>query len=443
MAISPFDSAIHHELFHDKTVGRLFSDTAETRAMMLVLGTMAKVQGELGMIPPESGAAIHRASLEIQIDPGAMAAEVSQNAVCVPALVRLFREEMNAPEHAQYVHWGATSQDIMDTGLTLRLRQVVAMLSERLGGVARALGTQAAAHADLPMAGRTYGQNATPISFGAMAASWGAPMLRLSGRLDALSPRLLTVSLSGAAGTLSAMGPEGAAVRAGLAQALNLTDPGESWHAQRDRITEFAGLLTDICLACAKMGEDLTLLTQTGIGEVTLPGAGGSSTMPQKQNPVAPSVLVALGRLSVGLNSVIAGAAIHRQQRDGAAWITEWLTLPQLCMAAARALIVSQELAAGLQPNAAPMADHIDDGGLGLAYAEALSFALARVLPRPEAQAAVKAMCKEARASGTPLPVLAGAAHPDLDITTIFTPEAQLGAAPAEARAFAKAAGAL
>jgi len=131
MSISPFDSALYRDLFSDREVATLFSDSAEIRAMLLVEGALARVQGDLGVIPAESAAFIHRASLEVQIDPAGLAEATGQNGVCVPALITAFRQEMEAPDHAQYAHWGVTSQDIIDTGLALRLRQALALIEAR------------------------------------------------------------------------------------------------------------------------------------------------------------------------------------------------------------------------------------------------------------------------------------------------------------------------
>jgi 3-carboxy-cis,cis-muconate cycloisomerase len=183
-------------------------------------------------------------------------------------------------------------------------------------------------------------------------------------------------------------------------------------------------------------------MTQTGVNEVVLGQGGGSSTMPQKSNPVQPSLLIALARHLVALNGAMQGAGLHRQQRDGAAWFTEWLTLPQMCLGLGRALVVAQDLADGLRPDPDRMLAGIDDG-LDLIYAEALSFALARHMPRPEAQAAVKALCKAAQETGAPLAGLAAERWPDHDLGAVFAPAAQLGTAPDEARAFARQAAAV
>ena len=203
------------------------------------------------------------------------------------------------------------------------------MIAEsRLTATAKALGTLAKSHAETPMAGRTYGQIATPTSFGAIVASWGEPLLRHLDRLAEMRPRLLTVTLAGAAGTLSAMGSEGSKVRAAMAKALDLSDAEDSRHSSRDHIAELSSLCMLVTGSLGKMGEDLTLLTQSGISEVSLSASGSSSTMPQKQNPVAPSVLVALANAANALNTGLQGTLVHRQQRDGGAWLTEWLLLP-------------------------------------------------------------------------------------------------------------------
>ncbi|MBA86206.1 lyase family protein [Thalassobius sp. S69A] len=442
MAASVFSSELYSRLFPAGDAGKLFSDSAEVRAMLLVEGTLAKVQGEMGLIPEVSAAFIHRASMEIPLDPGGLAAATGTNGVTVPGLVAAFRKALEAPEHSQYVHWGATSQDIAETGQMLRLRQYLNIVETALTEMAQSLGKLAGEYADLPMPGRTYGQHATPISFGATAAHWGAPLLDLLAELPALRERVLWVSLSGAAGTGAAFGPQAAELRAAFAKALNLKDPQRSWHADRGPILSLCGWLTRLATALGKMGEDLILLTQTGIAEVRLGASGGSSTMPQKQNPVQPSAMVALSRQIIGLNAIMQGAGLHRQDRDGAAWFTEWLTLPQLCLATASALEHGRALAGSIAPNAPAMQSALNST-LDLIHAEALSFRLAQHMPRPEAQAAIKTLCKQALAEDTPLSALARAAYPDLALDDVFDPARQTGQAPAEARAFAAAVRAL
>lgn len=438
MPASPLDSAIYHRLMGDAEVARLFSDTAELRAMLIVWGALAKAQAGEGIIPPQAAETIQRAALEVQIDPAVLADGAATSAVPVPALVAAFRAEIGDPSHAAYLHWGATSQDIMDTALALRLRQVLALFEARLGTLLGQLADLADAHADLPMAGRTYGQVATPTSFGAAIAAWGRPLLALRAELPALKAAVTCVSLSGAAGTAEALGPRAPALRQALAAALNLHDPGASWHAERHQITALSAWMTRACAQLGKIGEDLVTLTRSEIAEVMLATAGASSTMPQKQNPVLPSLLGALARQAVGLNSVLQTAALHRDQRDGTAWMSEWLSLPQLAQITGRGLVAAMQVTTGLTPNPAAMARNLDPG-TGLIFAEALSFALAATHTRPEAQAITKRLCADVQATGMPLPDLARTAYPDLP-ADLFRAAAALGQAPAEARAFAKSA---
>lgn len=435
MPASPADSAIYRSLFSDEDMLRLFSDSAELRAMLIVEAALAKVQGALGLIPPDAAAFIARAAHEVQLDPAGLAAETAVNGVPVPAFLAAFRKAAEAPEMMQYLHWGATSQDIMDTALALRLRRVLELWQERLDAVVQRLAGLARAHADLPMAGRTFGQAATPTSFGAVVAAWGWPLADWREGLGPVRAAVLNVSLSGAAGTLSAMGEAGPEVRARLAEALGLADPGRSWHSDRSGMARLAGFAAGLAGSLGKMGEDLILLAQSGLAEVSTGGGGSSSTMPQKRNPVAASVLVALSRQVIGLAATMQGAGLHRQQRDGAAWFTEWLTLPQMCISTGKMLAVAEGLLAGLAPDGAAMRVQLD-GGLGLIHAEALSFALAAHLPRPEAQAEVKALCKAATETQRPLAALVAERFPDGNWDEVFG-AGGLGQAPAEARAFA------
>jgi len=436
MPASPFDSALYRDLLHDAETARLLSDTAEVRAMLVVEGALAKAQARHGLIPETAAAAIHRDALSVPIDPAGLSDETGRSGVPVPALVAALRRAMQAPEHAQFLHHGATSQDIVDTGLVLRLRQMLTIWETRLDATLRALAHLAETHAETPMAGRTWGQIASPTTFGAAVAAWGTPLIRHLDRLHDLRPRLLVVSLSGAAGTASALGPDPAALRAELARSLNLDDPGASWHSSRDTIGELGNWIALTMGSLSKMARDIALMTASERAEITLATSGGSSTMPQKQNPVHPELLIALATYAAGLAQTLTLAQTHAQQRDGAPWFTEWLALPPLCMAMGRATALAQSLAETVQPNPEAMLAHIDPG-TGLIYAEALSFALARQMPRPEAQATLKRLCQETAATGTALPALLQRDHPGPDWHALCTPAGQWGTAPQDAHSFA------
>ena len=435
MAGSVFDSPLHAKLFPAGDMGRLFTDTAEVRAMMLVEGSLAKVQGTLGIIPEISAAAIHRASLELQIDPSGLGTATGQNGVSIPGLVAEFRKLMQAPEHAQYLHFGATSQDITDTALMLRVRQLLALQENGLKALLRDLATLARDHATTPMVARTYGQSATLTSFGATVAVWGHMLADLMDALPALRDDVLWVSLSGAAGTGSVLGPNPDEVRQHLAAAVGLRDPKRSWHADRGPILRLAAWQTQLAAALGKIAQDVWIMTQSGMKTVTLGAKGGSSTMPQKENPVQPSAIIALANMASGLNATLTQAAQHREARDGAAWFTEWMALPQLCLTAGSALTISGTMIEGLAPNTDAMTVQIAETH-DMIMAEAVTFALAKTMPRPDAAALLKEAVQQAMSQGTGLLKIVQDRFPDLDMTQ-FEPQHQLGAAPNLARGFA------
>ena len=437
MAISPFESSLYRNLFHDPEVGALLSDQAEIDSMLRVEAALARVQGALGIIPAASAAAISTAAAQCRLEPADLAAGTGRDGVPVPALVETFREAIGAPEHASYLHWGATTQDIMDTALVLRLRDLCAIYQQRLTSLLSALARLAADHAELPMAAHTRRQIAIPTSFGALVAAWGVPLLNHLEVLEQIRPRLLKVSLAGAVGNSAVLKEDAARIRSALAAELELADSDFAWHSDRAPLAEFASLLTRINGSLAKMGEDIILAAQSEVGEVGLIRAGTSSTMPHKQNPVAAEGIQSLFRLCVAMDGLMNEALLHRQQRDGIGWALEWHALPQICMACACALNLARTLVLELEPDAGRMRDNLDRGN-GLVYAEAISFSLAEIMSRPQAQTTVKELCNRARAEGSSLKALVAQAFPQIDWDSICTPEAQLGDAPAQAHAFAK-----
>jgi len=435
MAASLFDSPNYAKLFPVGDAGRLFTDTAEVRAMMLVEGTLAKLQGKAGTIPEISAQAIHRASLELQIDPAGLGDATGQNGVSVPGLVAEFRKLMQAPEHAQYLHFGATSQDITDTALMLRLRQLLGLQETALKSMIAYLRKLATDHAETPMVARTYRQSATLTSFGATVASWGHPLIDLLDEMENLRNSTLWVSLAGAAGTASVLGGDPTGLRADLAAALGLQDPKRNWHNDRSPIQRIAAWQTRLTQALGKFAQDILIHSQSTLKTVQIGATGGSSTMPQKENPVQASAIVALANQAVGLQTTLTLAAQHKEARDGAAWFSEWLALPQLCLGAMAALTIANDLSAALSPNETALSAQITATN-EMIHAEALSFELAKTMPRPEAQAAVKQVCQEALATGSNLIALAQTQYPCIDAAQ-FGSAHQMGTAPEQAHAFA------
>lgn len=434
MAVTPFDSALWRGLYGDAELQPLFTDSAEIRAMLLVEAALARAQARVEMVPHAAAAAISRAAETVMLDPTALAPGAASAGAPVPALVAAFREAMAAPEHARHVHFGATSQDIIDTGLVLRLRRSIEIIDARLEALAATLGEKARGEAETVMAARTRSQIATPTTFGARIAVWRASLLRARDRLAELRPRLLRVSLAGASGTLAAMGASGPRVAALMAEELRLGHDPVPWHAARDNIAELGGALTLITGALGKIGLDLMLMTRSEAGEAVAGAPGGSSTMPHKANPVGPEVLVTLARANAGLVGRLYEAQLHAEEREGAAWALEWLTLPQIVVATGAALGHARALADTLEARPEAMRRAMA-ATKGLMLAEAATFALAPHVGRPEAEALVKAACRRAVAEDRPLgEVLAEMSDAPVDWAAVFDPETYLGAAPAIAR---------
>ncbi|MEE8213900.1 MAG: adenylosuccinate lyase family protein, partial [Alphaproteobacteria bacterium] len=370
----------------------------------------------------------------LELDPAALAPGTASAGVPVPALVAALRAAVGA-EAGAYVHWGATSQDLMDSGLVLRLRAVLDALDGRLVGAIETLAALAQEHRGTVMAARTRSQQALPTTFGLKAAGWLLPLARHRERLAQLRPRLLAVQFGGGAGTLAALGEDGVEVMEALATELGLAIPPAPWHSQRDGIAELAAWFALVTGSLGKIGEDLVLLAQSEVGEVTTRGGpgggGGSSTLPQKTNPVAAEALVTLARFNAGLLTPATEALLQAQERGGAAWALEWLTLPQMAAATGAALRLAAAALDGLVVDTARMAANLEASN-GLILAEAASFALAGHMPRPEAQALVKAACAEAAESGRHLmDVLAEMSEAPLDWAGLKDPAGYLGAADA------------
>lgn len=402
MSYSLFDHPSYRALLCDADTDALFSPRAEIRAMMLFEGAVAEAQAALGIIPAESAEAIARGARDIPIDPAELAQGTAEDGLHAPAFVKIFRNRIGDESHAQYLHWGLTSQDVIDTGLILRLKRYLELVSARFETLVQTLTAAAQEHASLPMAARTRGQIATPTTLGAKIAVWTSALMRHQTRLEELKPRLLMVSCAGASGTSAVMGAQGHAVMQDVAKRLGLQPSHVPWHATRDGIWELAGLLSGISGSLGKIGRDLMLLGQSEVQELRAGNGGASSTMPHKSNPVGAEVLTALARYAGAQAAGLHPALLHEQDRDGAAWMTEWLTLPGLCASTSASLRIAQGLAATLQPDPTRMLATIESTS-GFMFAEAATFALAKTMPRPDAQKLVKEVCAEALNQGVDL----------------------------------------
>ncbi len=333
MAASPLDHPLFVGLLHDPQAARLFSPDMEIVTMLAFEISLAQAQAEEGVIPAAAATAIGERLTLASPSPQELAAGIARDGVVGPAFVRLIRQAVGEP-HGQLVHFGATSQDLVDSSLMVRLKLLAAEFDSRLQAIEAELGRLIEIFGGRPLMGRTRMRAALPITVADRIASWWGPLDRAR---RALPADTFAVQFGGPGGTLSDLGDAGPAVRARLARALDLAD-APAWHSQRDRMVRIADWLTSIATALGKIGQDVTLMSQDGIGEIVLGGAGGSSAMAHKQNPVKGEVLVALGRHAATLMSGMHHAAIHEQERSGAAWTLEWLLLPQLALNTAAAL---------------------------------------------------------------------------------------------------------
>lgn len=428
MSISPADSALFGTLFSDPDIVEAFSDAATIRAMLDVEVALAWVQARLGVIPEGAAERIAAVAGSFGPDIAGIAAGTEKSGVPIIPLVEQLRAAVGG-EAAGYVHWGATSQDIVDTGLVLRLRGVADQLEEKIGRLFGLLGKLADEHRGTVIAARTRSQQALPTSFGLKAAGWLSPLIDHRTRLDEIRPRLFAVQFGGAVGTLAALGDRGIQVMEALGEELDLAVPAAPWHARRDNLAEFAGWLSMVTGSLGKMAQDLILLAQSEVAEVRPGAGGGSSTMPQKSNPVACEVMVTLARSNATLISAMHQAMIQEHERGSPGWQLEWLTLPQMAVATGAALNHAIAVIETLEVDTARMRANLDASN-GLILAEAATFALAEHMPRTEAQALVKEACGEVVQSGRPLmEVLARKTDAPVDWDAVADPANYLGAA--------------
>ena len=432
---TPLDSAIFKPLFTDDEITTLLTDRAFVRALVEVEIALARAEARAGVIPAKAAEQIAKATAE-RVDIEALTRGTVRSGFPIIALVQELRKQVGV-DAAPFIHWGATTQDIVDTACVLQLRAVVKVLRTRLGEIARHLAVLAERHRHTVLAGRTHGQQALPITFGLKVVSWVAPLVRHIERLGEIAPRLLIVQFGGAAGTLAALEDKGLSVAKELAGELELDMPAMSWHAQRDNFVEFAGWLSLATGTLAKMAQDIILLAQTEVGEAgesAEAGRGGSSTMPQKANPIASEMIIAAARTNAALLSAMHQAQIQEHERATHGWQVEWLTLPQMIVLTGGALKHARYLAQNLQVDEAAMRANITRAN-DVILAEAAVFALTSALPRPKAEELVKRACAVAVAENKPLiEAVRGLAQGDLadgtvDWQKLAQPENYLGQA--------------
>ena len=331
MSFSLIQDGILAPLLSDNELAGLFSASADIKAMLEFEAALAHSEAEHGVIPAEAAAAIAKSIGSVSPGLVKMAHGVVRDGLAVPSLIAQLRSGMD-DDTAQYLHFGATSQDLIDTSLMLRLKTVVKILIDRLAELEQALDQLLDKYGQRPLMARTRMQAALPISVGDRIMIWQAPLAKLRSRLAGLSETSLPVQFGGPTGTLDKLGDKGPAVRRTLAERLGLGDAGRCWHTDRTVIVDWATAMSLITGSLGKLGQDIALMSQTGIEEITIKGGGTSSAMPHKANPVSAEILVTLARFNATLLPGLHHALIHEQERSGAAWTLEWMVLPQICV---------------------------------------------------------------------------------------------------------------
>ncbi|MBX8513105.1 3-carboxy-cis,cis-muconate cycloisomerase [Pseudomonas cichorii] len=393
--------------FTQPQMREVFCDVGRVQGMLDFEAALARAQARVGLIPGEVVADINESCRAELFDFDALAIAIGNAGNSAIPLVKALGKQIaqRNPEAERYVHMGATSQDVMDTGLILQVRRAIELLERDLQELADALVVQAQRHAQTPLAGRTWLQQATPVTLGMKIAGWLGAVTRHRQRLDEIRPRLLCLQFGGASGSLAALGDQAFAVAEVLAGELQLSVPDQPWHTQRDRLVEFASLLGMIAGSLGKMGRDISLLMQTEVGEVFEPaaaGKGGSSTMPHKRNPVGAAVMIGAATRAPGLVATLFAAMPQEHERSLGLWHAEWETLPELCCLVSGSLQQALQVVPGLEVDESRMLVNLDSTR-GLVLAEAVSIELSRHIGRDAAHHLVEQNCRRAVQQGAHL----------------------------------------
>lgn len=395
-------SQLYASLFYQPDVTAIFSDHALLGYMVQAEVALAKAQAQVNVIPASAAMIIEQvgqnAVAQIDMDALATATGLAGN-IAIPFVKQLTALVKQQDEDAsRYVHWGATSQDIIDTATILQCRDALALIEQQVQQAYQVSLKQAQQYRDQVMIGRTWLQQALPITLGHKFARWAGAFKRDLDRLHAMKERVLTAQLGGAAGSLASLQDQGSTVVQAFAAQLNLTAPACTWHGERDRMVEIASTLALIVGNVGKMAKDWSLLMQTEIAEVFEPaakGRGGSSTMPHKRNPVAAASILAAANRVPALMASVYQSMVQEHERALGAWHAEWLAIPEIFQLCAGALERGSEVLEHMQVNADAMQRNLECTH-GLIMAEAVMMALAPKLGRLNAHHLVEQACQQA-----------------------------------------------
>jgi 3-carboxy-cis,cis-muconate cycloisomerase len=375
-------------------------DTAHLQHMLDFEAALARAEATVGVIPASAVKAIEAACKADQFDLAALAeAATHAGNLAIPLVKTLTAKVAKADvEAARYVHWGATSQDVIDSATMLGLRAAIDALVADIDRAIAGFAGLAVKHRNTAVVARTWLQHALPMPFGLKLAEYASALNRSRLRLKRSRTEGLALQFGGAAGTLAALGDKGLVVAEQLAKELQLPLPDAPWHTHRDRIAEVASVLAILSGSCGKIARDVSLMMQTDVGEAFEPsgeGRGGSSTMPHKRNPVASASALGAATMAPNLAATIFAAQIQDHERSAGPWHAEWPTLPTLLLVTSGALAAIVDIAEGLEVDAIRMRSNLDTTH-GLIMAEAVTFALAEKLGKSDAHHLVEAATKRA-----------------------------------------------
>jgi 3-carboxy-cis,cis-muconate cycloisomerase len=403
MASTVFDSGIFRDAFGTPAMRAIFSDEATVAHYVEVEVAIAAAEARAGVIPKEAAAAIKRLARADAIDLVKLKAETDNVGYPIVGIVHQLAKQCG--EAGRYVHWGATTQDVMDTATVLQIREALALVDADLVALSHALEGLAGKHRMTVMAGRTHLQHALPVTFGYKAAVWLSMIDRHRQRLSELKPRVLVGQFAGAAGTLASLGDKGLAVHDALMDELGLGRAAVPWHVARDGFAETVSFLGLVTGTLAKIATDVALLMQTEVAEAFEPfaqGRGSSSTMPQKRNPISCELILAAAKVVRQHAGLMLDAMLADHERATGPWHLEWVAIPEAFIAAGGALRQARFMLEGLIVDAGRMRRNLDLTG-GLIVAEAVMMALAEHTGRQEAHDLVYGACRAALDNGSTL----------------------------------------
>lgn len=385
-ATTLIDSYYYSGMFVTKDMAEVFSESARFESWLEVEVALAKAEATVGIIPAEAAANIAQAARIENLDLNAMKAEFDKVGFPIMPLVHQLAKACD-PEAARYVHWGSTTQDIIDTGLVLQIRRGLGLLEQDLNAMLDALAELASDHRNTVMAGRTFQQQAAPITFGYKVAVWLDELLRHEERLQELKPRVLMGQCAGAIGTLATLGNQGIAVQQAMMAELDLAAPAVTWHTARDGWAELVNWLVLLTSTLGKVATEIATLMRTEVNEVREPyekGRGASSTLPQKRNPIACPRIIAIAHRMREFSGSQFSAMIQEHERAVGAMPIEWMIIPEAFMLASGSVAQSLSILQDLDVDAKQMRTNLNMNG-GLLMAEAVMMGLAPITGRNQA----------------------------------------------------------